>query len=140
MKKLILALALAALVVSPVLAQTKLDVKTKLTEKLELKGVKHGVVYYLEKSGYKVVEIKPDYAVWLTDFSEKKLEGNKYSIAFTVKIAKPKVLGEGETLAKKDLASEFSFDAKLLDTDQIEAMQIGKLAADEVVLMLGSIK
>lgn len=157
MKKSILALVLVSLVVAPALAQTRLDVKTKLTEKMELKGVKHGVIFYLEKAGYKIVEIKPEYAVWLTDFTEKRLEGNKYAIAFTVKIAKPKVLGEGEILAKQDLESEFSFDPKILDTDtgfvkfikakvkdakekdQIEAMQIGKLAADAVQTMLAGI-
>lgn len=158
MKKLVMAAVLVSLIAAPALAQTRLDVKTKLMEKAELKGVKHGVVFFLEKAGYKIVEIKPEYAVWLTDFVEKRLEGNKYSIAFTVKIAKPKVLGEGEVLARQDLASEFSFDPKILDTDtgfvkfikakvkdakekdQIEAMQIGKLAADAVQTMLAGIK
>jgi hypothetical protein len=158
MKKAALFLALAALVLSPALAQTKLDVKTKFKEKLELKGVKHGVIFFLEKDGYKVVDLKPQYAVWLVNFDEKRLEGDKYSIAFTIKIETPKLLTEGDVLAQKDIKSEFAFDPKILDTDQsfvkfikskvndmqekeqIESMQVGKLAADEIKALLETIK
>ena len=158
MKKVVLFLVLAALVLSPALAQTKLDVKTKFKEKLELKGVKHGVIFYLEKDGYKIVDLKPQYAVWLVNFDEKKLEGNKYSIAFTIKIETPKLLTEGDVLAQKDIKSEFAFDPKVMNTDtgfiafikakvkdlkekeQIQAMQIGKLAADEIKALLATIK
>ena len=158
MKKTILFLALAALVLSPVLAQTKLDVKTKFTSKLEMKGVKHGVIFYLEKEGYKIVEIKEDYSVWLTEFEQKNIEGNKYSIKFMVKIEPPALLTEKPPLAAKEVKGEFAFDAKILNTDtgfisfikskvkdmkekeNIQAMQIGKLAADEIKALLATIK
>jgi hypothetical protein len=158
MKKTILFVLLTALVLSPVLAQTKLDVKTKFTSKLELKGVKHGVIFYLEKEGYKIVEVKEEYSVWLTDFEQKNLEGNKYSIKFLVKIEPPALLTEKPALASKEVKGEFAFDAKVLNTDagfmtfikskvkdmkekeNIEAMQVGKLAADEIKALLGTLK
>jgi hypothetical protein len=158
MKKLVLFLALAAMVLTPVLAQTKLDVKTKFTDKFEMKGVKHGVIFYLEKEGYKIVEVKEEYSVWLTDFEQKNLEGNKYSIKFMVKIEPPALLKEKPPLASKEVKGEFAFDAKILSTDtgfmafiktkvkdmkekeNIQAMQIGKLAADEIKALLATLK
>ena len=158
MKKSVLFLALAALVLSPALAQTKLDVKTKFTEKFEMRGVKHGVVFFLEKEGYKIVEFKEDYSVWLTDFEQKNLEGNKYSIKFMVKIEPPSLLKEKPPLASKEVKGEFAFDPKVMNTDagfitfikakikdlkekeEIQAMQIGKLAADEVKALLTTLK
>jgi hypothetical protein len=158
MKKALLFLALAALVLSPVLAQTKLDVKTKFTSKFEMKGVKHGVIYYLEQMGYKIVEVKEEYSVWLTDFEEKLLEGNKYAIKFLVKIEPPALFTEKTPLATKEVKGEFAFDAKVLTTDagfmtfikskvkdmkekeNIQAMQVGKLAADEVQALLTTLK
>ena len=65
---------------------------------------------------------------------------------------------EGDVLAQKDIKSEFAFDPKILDTDQsfvkfikskvndmqekeqIESMQVGKLAADEIKALLETIK
>jgi hypothetical protein len=158
MKKTILFVVLAALVLSPLMAQTKLDVKTKMKEKFDLKGVKHGVIFYLEKDGFKIVDLKPEYAVWLVNFDEKKLEADKYTIALTIKIETPKLLGEGDVLAQKDIKGDFTFDPKTLSTDQgfvdfikakvkdmkekdqIEAMQVGKLAADEVKALLATLK
>ena len=158
MKKTILFAVLAALVLSPLLAQTKLDVKTKFTSKFEMKGVKHGVIFFLEKEGYKIVEVKEEYSVWLTDFEQKNLEGNKYSIKFLVKIEPPALLTEKTPLATKEVKGEFAFDPKVMNTDsgfitfiktkvkdmnekeEIQAMQIGKLAADEVKALLATLK
>lgn len=158
MKKTVLFLVLAALVLSPALAQTKLDVKTKFADKFEMKGVKHGVVFFLEKEGYKIVEFKEDYSVWLTDFEQKNLEGDKYSIKFMIKIEPPSLLKEKPPLATKEVNGEFAFDPKVMNTDtgfvafikakvkdlkekeQIQAMQIGKLAADEIKALLATIK
>ena len=158
MKKAILFVLLATFVLSPLLAQTKLDVKTKMKEKFDLKGVKHGVIFYMEKDGYKIVDLKPEYAVWLVNFDEKKLDADKYTIALTIKIETPKLLGEGDVLAQKDIKGDFTFDPKTLSTDkgfvdfikakvkdmkekdQVEAMQVGKLAADEIKALLATLK
>ncbi len=158
MKKFVLLVILGALVLSPALAQTKLDIKTKFTDKYEMKGLKHGVIYYLEKEGYQIVEMREDYSVWLVNFEEKRLEGDKYTIKFTVKIEPPALMTEKPALAQKDVAGEFTFDPKVMDTDasfvqflkakakdlkekeKIQAMQVGKLAADEIKALLATVK
>jgi len=158
MKKLFLGLALAAFILAPAAAQIKLDVKTKFLDKFEIKGLKHGVIYYLEQDGLKVVEFEEDFSVWLTDFEQNRLEGQRYAIKFKIKIEPPSLLKEGRVLAQKDVASEFPFEPKIMDTDagflkfikakikdlkakeDIQAMQIGRLAADEIKALLAAVK
>ena len=47
--------------------------KTNLKEKLKLRAIKEGIIYYLKKSGFEIVENGEDYDLWLENFSEKRI-------------------------------------------------------------------
>ena len=47
--------------------QTKLDIKSKMLQKYQLRHFKAGLIELLKADGYKIVEIGEDYAIWLTE-------------------------------------------------------------------------
>lgn len=140
--------------VSPV----KLDVKTKYKDKFELKGVKWGVKYFLEQDGYNVVEVGEDYAVWLKDIEEKRIEPDIYILKLTVSISPPSLFREKMPIASDTMEVKYSFNPKEVNVDdtgftrfikekvenikqkeKIRAYFVGKAVAEKVKELLNSL-
>jgi hypothetical protein len=98
-------------------SEVKLDVKTRFKEKFELKGVKWGVIYFLKKNGYNVVEVGEDYAVWLVDFEEERKDPDQYTLKLTVNISPPSLFRQKKTIASADVEVKYTFDPKELNVD-----------------------
>ena len=98
----------------------KIDVKTHLKEKLKLRAIKEGVIYYLKKSGFEVVENGEDYAMWLEDFSEKRVFVNKYEVKITVKITPPTAFTEKPPIFEKRYKIEYKYNPDLVDVDETD--------------------
>jgi hypothetical protein len=163
MRKYILMILVILLGVGPLLAnpasQTKLDVKTKYKEKYELKGVKHGVIYFLKHDGYKIVEINEDYAVWLVDIEEEREEPDAYTLNVTVNISPPSLFKKKEPIASAKVIVEYTFDPKEVNIDdtgflrfikekvdniknkeQLRAFVVGRKVANKVIELLEGLK
>ncbi len=136
-------------------SQVKLDVKTKFKEKSELKGIKWGVIYFLEKGGCQVVEVGEHFAVWLVDFQEKRRDPDRYTAKLAVKITPPSLFREKKAIASEIVEVKYQFQPGILNVDDtgfleffkkkyenmareeiVRAFHVGKMAAREIKLML----
>jgi hypothetical protein len=136
-------------------SQVKLDVKTKFKEKSELKGIKWGVIYFLEKKGCQVVEVGEHFAVWLVDFQEKRRAPDRYTAKLTVKITPPSLFREKKAVASEVVEVKYRFQPGMLNVDDtgfleffkekyknmareeiVRAFHVGRMAAREIKLML----
>lgn len=52
---------------TPIFGQTKLDIKTKITQKYELRYFKEGLIELLKSDGYEIVEFGEDFAIWIIE-------------------------------------------------------------------------
>lgn len=136
------------------LPQTKLDLKTRFADKFEMKGIKHGVLFYLERLGYQVIEFGEDYCVWLEKIEEKRIEADRYEITMRIRITRPSLLMDRPTLKSKDLAFVYEFKPETMSTDEpfwifireqikdiekkdeVRAFYVGQEVAKEIATML----
>ena len=140
--------------VSPI----KLDIKTRYKDKFELKGVKWGVKYFLEQDGYNVVELGEDYAVWLKDIEEQRVESDQYTIKLIVSITPPSLFREKKPEASDTMEVKYKFNPKEVNVDdtgftrfikekienikkkeKIRAYFVGKAVAEKVKELLKSL-
>ena len=137
--------------VSPI----KLDIKTRYKDKFELKGVKWGVKYFLEQDGYNVVELGEDYAVWLKDIEEQRVESDQYTIKLIISITPPSLFREKKPEASDTMEVKYKFNSKVDDTgftrfikekienikkkEKIRAYFVGKAVAEKVKELLKSL-
>lgn len=98
-------------------AATKLDIKTKIKEKTRMTGIKHGTIYFLEKSGYKIVETKEDYTVWLVNFSETRKDPDQYTVKLTVIISPPSLFRKKAPLAEKEIEVKYTYNPQTINVD-----------------------
>jgi hypothetical protein len=98
--------------------QIKLDIKTHFSEKYELKGLKFGIIFYLQNSGYKIVEIGENYAVWIEDYQEERIGVDEYQVKFKIDITPPTALLKKTSLASKDFDMNYQYFPSLLDVDE----------------------
>jgi hypothetical protein len=155
---LLIFIVLMCFVSSAIFAQITLDVKTKFKEKYQLKGVKYGVIYFLKQKGYKVVEVGEDYALWLTDIQEKRIEPDRYSIRLYIKISRPSLFRQKKAIASELIEMDYSYMPKMLNIDDtgflrfikekvqsikvkemLRAFQVGIKVANRVKYMLKGI-
>ena len=136
-------------------SQVKLDVKTKFKQKSELKGIKWGVIYFLKKSGYQVVEVGEHFAVGLVDFHETRKDPDRYTAKLTVEITPPSLFRQKKAIASEVVEVKYRFQPKILNVDDtgfleffkekyenmarkeiVRAFHVGRMAAREIKLML----
>jgi hypothetical protein len=149
----------AALGCGMLFSQVKLDVKTSFKEKSGLKSIKWGVIYFLEKNGYRVVEVGEDAAVWLENFQENREGSAGYKAKLTVKITPPSLFRQKTAIASgvaevkyrrvpgklnvDDKAFLAAFKDKYGDAEEkeiVRAFHVGRAAARETMLLLLSLK
>lgn len=112
--------------VDTVLSPIKLDIKTALDEKGELKLAKAGLKVYLKQSEWaKVVNLGEDYSVWLTQF-RRKLKGNVLRIEMDIELRTPATLDKGEFLDKRHIVDTLDLGeaAKLSTVEEREMHHI----------------
>jgi hypothetical protein len=136
-------------------SQVKLDVKTKFKQKSELKSIKWGVIYFLKKSGYQVVEVGEHFAVWLVDFQETRKDPDQYTAKLTVNITSPSLFRQKKAINSEVVEVKYRFQPKMLNVDDtgfleffkekyenmtrkeiVRAFHVGRMAAREIKLML----
>jgi hypothetical protein len=136
----------------------KLDIKTKYKDKFELKGIKWGVKYFLEQDGYNVVELGEDYAVWLKDIEEERVEPGQYTLKLIVSISPPSLFREKKPAASDTMEVKYTFNPKEVNVDdtgftrfikekvenikkkeKIRAYFVGKAVAEKVKELLKSL-
>ena len=99
-------------------SQMKLDVKTKFREKSNLIGIKQGVIYFLKKNGYNIVEIGEKYSLWITDFQETENEPNRFQIRLKIQLCPPALFSRKKPVASEDIEVSYNFTAKMLNVDK----------------------
>ena len=122
-----------AFCVSGLFSQVKLDVKTQFKEKYELKGIKYGVIYFLKKDGYKVVEVGEDYTVWLVNIHEIRTDPDKYTLKLTIKIAPPSLLRQKKPIASEKFGVEYLFNPKELNADDTDLLEFLKEKGENII-------
>lgn len=154
MKKSLWVFLFMALTGSACFSQYKLDLKTRFAHKFEMKGIKHGMTFFLEHAGHRIVEFGEDYCVWLERIEERQVAPDRYELAMRIRITRPSLLGDRPTLASRDFTFTYDFEPQILSTDEpfwafireqvrdiekkdeIRAFRVGKRVANEVVAML----
>ncbi len=110
----------------------KIDVKTHFKEKVKLRAVKEGVIFYLKKSGFEVVESGEDYSLWLEDYVEKRVFIDKYKVNITVKLSYPTAFFEKPPIYKIDEKISFKYSPELLDVDETGLWKYLKEKIDDI--------
>jgi hypothetical protein len=171
MKKLKI-FVLALVILGPGLmgqVRAKIDLKTKISEKFDLKGIKYGTMHQLEEDGYDILEFGEDYSVWLKDYSEEKAGKGDFAYKLLISISSPTAVREKRPLVERDLTGDFKTDIvtyqrdddfldfigklgnyfiashrkhvweSFSDVEKIRAYEIGRKAAKEIQRMLKSL-
>ena len=105
----------------------KLDVKTKFSEKFDLKGIKYGTMHQLEESGFEIVEIGEDYCVWLKDYSEEKTGENDFAYRLHISITEPSAAAEKPAIVERKLTGGYESDIVTYQRDDDFLDYMGKL-------------
>jgi len=134
-----------------------LDIKTRLGEKFEFRGIKHGVIFYLEKAGFRIVETGEDYCVWLEDMTEDRMDEGSYLVRFSIRITEPSLFLRKAPLAEREVEFRYVYHPAILDSDvgfrdfirekirnindkdAIRAMIIGEYAAAQIKILLDTL-
>lgn len=74
--------------------RVKLDLKTRFSEKFDLKGVKYGTMHQLEEDGFEIVEFGEEYCIWLKDYSEEKTGKNDFKYKLRISLTPPTTASE----------------------------------------------
>jgi hypothetical protein len=151
-------------------SRIKLDVKTKFSEKFDLKGIKYGTMHQLEENGFEIVEFGEDYCVWLKDYSEEKSGKEEFEYKLLVALTAPSAVSEKPAFAEREISGNFETDImtyqrddnfldymgklgnyfvashrkhiweSLSDVEKIRAYEIGRKAAKEIQKIIKSLK
>ena len=105
----------------------KLDIKTKVSEKFDLKGVKYGAMQQLEEEGYEILEFGEDFSVWLKDYSEEKTGKDRYDYQLRICIALPSAVTEKPALVEQVIRGRFAVDIMAYQKDDDFTAYLGKL-------------
>jgi hypothetical protein len=144
---------------SPVLSLSlhDLDIKTRFGEKFEFRGIKHGVIFYLEKAGFRIVETGEDYCAWLEDMTEDRIDEGTYLVRFSIRITEPSLFLRKAPLADRAVEFRYVYKPTILDSDvgfrdfirekirniddkdAIRAMIIGEYAAAQIKILLDTL-
>jgi hypothetical protein len=146
----------------------KLDIKTKVSEKFDLKGIKYGTMQQLEEEGYEILEFGEDFSVWLKDYNEEMAGRDRYNYQLRICITLPSAVTEKPVLVEQVIRGRFAADIltyqkdddftaylgklgnyfiashrkhiweSLSDLEKIRAFQIGRKAAKEIHKMIRS--
>lgn len=133
MRRCLLLILMIAFCFIGLFSQMKLDVKTKFKEKYELKGIKYGVIYFLKKDGYKVVEVGEDYTVWLVDIHEIRTDPDKYTLKLTINIAPPSLFRQKKPTAFEKIEVEYIFNPKELNVDDTDFLKFLKEKGENII-------
>lgn len=117
LKRIILVVLIIVVGFGTAYAATRLDVKTKIKEKTNMTGIKHSAIYFLEKAGYKIVEIKEDYTVWLVNFSETRKDPDQYTVKLTVMISPPSLFRKKAPIAQKEIEVKYTYNPQTINVD-----------------------
>lgn len=98
-------------------AQLQLDIKTNFEEKFDLKGIKYGVIFFLEEMGYEIVEFQENYSVWLSDFSEERVGDDLFKASLLMKITRSSLFREKRSLAEKFVSVRYYSDIHVYNDD-----------------------
>lgn len=120
MKKLIITLVIVISLVNFCFPVT-VDLKTKVTEKVQLRAVKKGTAVFLERKGISVVETGENFSVWLKNFLRVDKGNGKYNYILTVKLSYPTLVDEKEAIKEKMIHFEVLVDQPI--THKIEALE-----------------
>lgn len=102
-RRIALVVVLHAITVCSLLAQIKLDVKTDLGDKQDLKYVKAAAMCALNRSvSFRVVEFRERYSVWIHSCKESKTDSGLL-IRFIVDLRTPAMFGKGKVLGQRQI-------------------------------------
>lgn len=107
--------------------RVKLDVKTKFSEKFDLKGIKYGTMHQLEEDGFEIVEFGEDYGVWLKDYSERKTGKDDFNYRLIIALTRPSAASEKPALAERAISGDFETDIVTYQGDDDFLDYVGKL-------------
>lgn len=118
--KIIFFLVVTLLTSSLLVAQGKVffDVKTKWAEKSKMTHIKTMFSYKLLNSDWaNVTEVGEEYQIWLKNY-RKVQDDNVFTTTIDLEIRRPKLLGEGELVEKREVKVVFvtGIDNRRVDT------------------------
>jgi hypothetical protein len=110
----------------------RIDVKTHLIEKIKLRAIKEGVIYYLKESGFEIVEKGEDYVIWLKDYYESREFIDKYVIRIKLKFTYPSAFIEKPAIYEKTENITFKYSPELIDIDETGLWKYLKKKIDDI--------
>ena len=129
MKKLWILILASGFLTAGLFAQgrVKLDVKTKFSEKFDLKGIKYGTMHQLEEDNYEILEFGEDYCVWLKDYSEEKSGNDQFDYRLHLVVSLPSAASEKPPLIEREISGDFKTDIATYQRDDDFLDYMGKL-------------
>lgn len=114
-RMLFLAAIFSLILTSSLIAQVRIDVKTKWLEKKELTATKGGVIAAIDAAPSMVItEFGEDYALWLKNL-HRTTEGEELVVlTLDLELRKPSLVSEGDLIAKSVLV--LRYDPRSLDS------------------------
>ena len=113
--------------------QYSFDVKTKLSEKLDVTGAKNGLISYLQENEWSdVTETGEDYSVWIKNCVRDD-QGTKVIVTFDLELRTAAMITEGELVKSTSLTC--SYDKNADWDDGVGGIDYAALAKDLVAIV-----
>ncbi len=128
LRRIVLVVIVHVVTAFSLLAQIKLDVKTDLGDKQDLKYVKAAAVSSLNSSvSFRVVEFRERYSVWIHSCKESKTDSGLL-IRFIVDLRTPAMFGKGKVIGQRQITYT------MLDRINYSCLDTLGVSADNAIL------
>ncbi len=116
-------------------AKTRIDVKSKMEDKIDITAAKNGIISYLKSSKWaKVVEVGEDYSLWIKAY-EKNYDESFCVINLTLELRTASMFTDGKLIEKKIVNVTYSqtdeYYEEVLTQAPKEKSLLTKLLKDE---------